>query len=392
MATQSPSTVRTQLWRLVALLVVGVLLALVAGSLLGTPILLSFVETGSMEPTIQTGDGFVVLPPAVTGDPSTGDVVVFDARELEGGGLTTHRIVDETADGYITQGDANPFADQDDSEPPVSDDQIVAVAWQPNGEVVTIPQLGTASMALQESLETTQLRALGGRSTVGDGGPSVLLVVGVGLIVASFLLDQRSSTSRSVSRSRSRTLSVEPRTVAVAVGLVVCVMAAGTMVAMADSSELTVISAEFDSDRPDVIQQGTTERHPFDLDNSGLLPVVTVLESPSERLIVEDSPAVLLPGASSELEVSITARSETGQESHQLTEYRYFGVLPPDVVMGLHAIHPAAAIAAISLTIGAAISAPLALLVATSTVQRRTRRRSRSRSQSRTQQEDDGFW
>jgi len=134
MAEQS-TTIHTQLWRLVGLLVGGVLLALIAGNLLGTPVVLSFVETGSMEPTIQTGDGFVVLPPAVTGDVSAGDVVVFDARELEGGGLTTHRIVNETDDGYITQGDANPFTDQDDSEPPVSDDQIVAVAWQPNGQV-----------------------------------------------------------------------------------------------------------------------------------------------------------------------------------------------------------------------------------------------------------------
>lgn len=387
MATQTTSTVRTQLWRLIALLVVGVLLALVVGSLLGTPVLLSFVETGSMEPTIQTGDGFVVLPPAVTGGATSGDVVVFDARELEGGGLTTHRIVDETADGYVTQGDANPFPDQDGSEPPVSDDQIVAVAWQPNGEVVTIPQLGTASMALQASLEPTQSSALGG-SRAGDSGASVLLVVGVGLIVVSFLVEQRSSSTRSVSRSRSRTIRIDPRTVALAVGLGVCLMAAGTMVAMADSSEITVISAEFDSDRPDVIQQGTTERHPFDVDNSGLLPVVAVLDSPSERLVVEDSPTVISPGASSELEVSITAPPDTGHDSHQLTEYRYFGVLPANVVVALHAIHPAVSIAAVALTIGGAVSAPLATLVAMSTVQTRTRTRSRSR----TRQEDDGFW
>lgn len=388
MATQITSTVRTQLWRLVALLVAAVLLALVAGSLLGTPVLLSFVETGSMEPTIQTGDGFVALPPAVTGSASAGDVVVFDAHELEGGGLTTHRVVDETANGYITQGDANPFPDQDGTEPPVSDDQIVAVAWQPGGEVVTIPQLGTASMALQATLDQTQSRILGGGSAVGDGGPSVLLVVGVGLIVASFLLDQRSSSRRSVSRSRSKTIPTEPRTVVLAVGLVICVIAAGTMVAMADSSDIAVISAEFDSDRPDVIQQGTTEHHPFDLDNSGLLPVVTVLQSPSERLVVEDSPRLLWPGASSELEVSITAPPEIGHDTHQLTEYRYFAVLPADVVVGLHSIHPAVAITVVALTIGGAVSVPLAMLVATSTVQTRERTRSRSR----TRQEDDKLW
>ncbi len=79
--------------------VLVVLGALIVGQLLGQPVLLGFVETGSMEPTIETGDGFVAVPSDLTGDPEPGDVVVFDAEELEGGGLTTHRIVEETEQG-----------------------------------------------------------------------------------------------------------------------------------------------------------------------------------------------------------------------------------------------------------------------------------------------------
>ncbi len=84
---------------------------------------------------------------------------MFQSQEIRGGELTTHRVVGETEQGYITRGDANPFTDQDGAEPPVTESQIVAVAWQPSGQVVTIPNFGTAILA--------------GRVVVSDGGYSL---------------------------------------------------------------------------------------------------------------------------------------------------------------------------------------------------------------------------
>ncbi len=43
-------------------------LALIVGALVGQPVLLSFVVSGSMSPTIQEGDGFVAIPEQVAGD------------------------------------------------------------------------------------------------------------------------------------------------------------------------------------------------------------------------------------------------------------------------------------------------------------------------------------
>lgn len=42
--------------------VVLAVLALIAGQLLGQPVLFSFVETGSMQPTLDPGDGFIAIP------------------------------------------------------------------------------------------------------------------------------------------------------------------------------------------------------------------------------------------------------------------------------------------------------------------------------------------
>ena len=58
------------------------------------------VVSGSMEPTINTGDFIVTLK---RNDYEVGEVVMF----FEGGVYTTHRIVEETEDGFRTMGDNN---------------------------------------------------------------------------------------------------------------------------------------------------------------------------------------------------------------------------------------------------------------------------------------------
>ena len=64
-----------------AFVVVSVLVVvvIVAGQLAGQPVLLGYVTSGSMAPTLETGDGFVAVPAAVSGPIDTGDVVVFEA-------------------------------------------------------------------------------------------------------------------------------------------------------------------------------------------------------------------------------------------------------------------------------------------------------------------------
>jgi signal peptidase len=79
------------------------LLLVVLSSLVGYPMGVSYVTSGSMEPTLDTGDGFVAIPTVLTGSPTEGDVVVFRAEEVNDGRLTTHRVVEETEQGYVTR-------------------------------------------------------------------------------------------------------------------------------------------------------------------------------------------------------------------------------------------------------------------------------------------------
>ena len=162
-------------------LVVLAIVALLAGQFLGQPVLLGYVETGSMAPTLNPGDGFVAVPAALAGPIDEGDVVTFRAEELQGGGLTTHRIVGQTDRGYVTKGDANPFTDQDGSEPPVKRPQIVAVALQVGDGVVTLPNLGVAVTGVRAGFtEAQRLLAvtLGTRALLGT---QVLIYAVLGL-------------------------------------------------------------------------------------------------------------------------------------------------------------------------------------------------------------------
>jgi signal peptidase len=340
------------------LAVAVVVLSLVVGSLLGQPILLSYVETGSMEPTMEPGDGFVAVPAQVAGPIEAGDVIVFEAERIQGGGLTTHRVVGETDRGFVTRGDANPFTDQDSDEPPVRREQVVAVAWQPGGSVLTVPYLGTAVEGLQGAIQTLQVRLaglLGTRSLLGVQGLAYLLFAATAVLYA---LDLYLSDGTDRARDRDRDTGTSARLLvgAMAVGLALAATAA--MAAPAGSQEFTVVSAEFESDRPLVIERGTSASVPYAVDNGGLVPVVTYLEPGSEAVDVRPRELRIGPRSVANATLTLSAPPETGAYRRYLVEHRYLAVLPPPLIRALHGVHPWLPVAAID----AAVAVPFYLL------------------------------
>lgn len=377
--TESNSAIRSVAGKVAVVGCVLVLVALLTGYVLGVPILLSYVETGSMEPTIDTGDGFVAIPSTSADSVEQGDVVVFEAQEIEDGGLTTHRVVDETEHGYVTQGDANPFTDQDSGEPYVTDGQIVATAWQVNGEVVTVPYLGTAVMGIESGLESAQWQLaalLGTPAVLGTQGLAYLLLTfGLGVVALSVVLDRGRAKNRTRKRSRSRRDVFDAQTLVLGIAALLCIVTFATMLAMSGPTEVGIVSAEFDSDRPDVIPMGETKAQEWELKNSGVLPVTTVVEPASEGVAVDGGDETLHRGESAEATVSITAPDETGYYLRSLGEYRYFAVLPTPIILTLHGIHPWVAMVAVTGTIVGLFTLPFALLLGVGKIRTRTRRR-----------------
>ena len=337
---------------------VVVVFALIAGQLLGQPVLLSFVETGSMQPTLDPGDGFVAIPTALAGSLDAGDVVTFDAQEIQGGGLTTHRIVDETERGYITRGDNNPFTDQDGGEPVVQEADIVAEALTVGGSVVVIPYLGTVAMAVQSGIGSAQTWlavTFGVRSLQGTQGLAYTLF---GLSVVAYAVDWFLTRNSRETRERDRSRDDGTSVFAIVVVLALVLMATATaaMLVPAGTQEYGVVSAEFESENPTVIESGTSQELEYVVPNAGLVPVYVYVTPASPG--VEVSPQRLAVGNRGEASttVTLTAPPETGYYRLFVVEHRYLAVLPPGVIDELYGVHPWAPLVAINGLLGGAIT------------------------------------
>jgi signal peptidase len=251
----TPSSV---LWRLLVAVVGLFFLVTLIGGLFGQPMGLSYVETGSMQPQLEPGDGFIAVPMAVAGPVETGDVVVFDAVDLHDGGLVTHRVVGETESGYITRGDNNPVTDQDGSEPPVQEGQIKAKALQIGDRIVVIPRLGVVVLGLGaavQSVQQTLAGLFGTRALLGSQGLAYILL-GFGTItyiVASFV-ERSSGAKRTRNRSR-RVEMLSPITVIAVMATVLVLLLTASMLVPAGPQQFQFVSSQTDAPGPGVIQQ-----------------------------------------------------------------------------------------------------------------------------------------
>lgn len=326
---------------IIAVLVL-LLVSLVLGNLLGSPVLLAYVDSGSMEPTLNEGDGFIAVPAPIAGDLGVGDVVVFEADRVEDGRITTHRIVDERPNGYITQGDANPFPDQSGSDPPVTEAEINAVALSRGGDPIRIPHLGTAV----ETVGAVFDRAVFAITTgLGIGAVSsnqlALVLFGIGIIMfATTFVGERSRRERISSRSRSRTGVVRTRVLLIGAIALLCTAATIGMVAPGGTDTFEIVSTEGNSSNPTIIPVGESDSFEKQLHNSGLLPTTSYFESRTEGIETTPDNIRLGPRDTANATVTMTAPDETGLAVRSTTEYRYYAVVPHSVIDRLYGIHP----------------------------------------------------
>jgi signal peptidase len=343
-------------------LFVTVVVSLVAGVVLGQPVLLSFVETDSMEPTIDAGDGFVALPTVLWGEPTTGDIVVFEAETIEGGGLTTHRIVDETDEGFITRGDGNPFTDQDGGEPPVAESQIVATVPQAGDSPLVIPFLGTAIQTVQGAVGAVVSPVVGvfGLDGVSDGTVGTgLFGAGLTLLVVSFVFEWR-STDRGRSRERRQSTAssdgFDTRLLAVLLVLVVLVPANAAMMLAGDTTEVTV-DGEAVAEAEEVTPGDSIEAD-LNVRNSGLITVLTMLEPTGEtdEVTLEPNKLAVPSGGTGAATATLPAPPSDADRTVRVEQHRYLLLMPEGVLADLHDRNPLLALGALNAFIGTAVA------------------------------------
>jgi signal peptidase len=344
-------------------LAAALLLALVLGQALGQPVALGYVETGSMEPTIDAGDGFVVVPAVVAGPPERGDVVVYEATELHGGGLTTHRVVGETAGGYVTKGDANPFTDQDGPEPPVPPARVRGVAVTVGGGPLVVPHLGDAVGMVQG--------LVGSLAGVGGGLGVALLVGGGALYVAG--LSSSAGRTRERGRERDGRGGLPAWVVLAALVALVVVPATASMLAAGGVHQHPVVSAETEAPAERVVLAGDRSVRSHTVTNGGVVPTVAYLDA-GPGVELERSRVGLAAGASTDVPARVRAPDETGYYTRTVTEHHYLAVLPAPLLDALYAVNPLAPVVAVDALLAVVVALPARALLGDGRVRLRDRR------------------
>jgi signal peptidase len=327
-------TVITGILVILAMLIVGT-------QVLGFASPVGYVETDSMEPQLEPGDGYIGVPKPLAGDIEPNDVVTYEAQSLGGGGLTTHRVIKETDGGYITKGDNNPFTDQDGPEPPVTEAQIKLVVATVNGNVVAIPHLGDVALAAQGVISTAI--TILGLKNFSTGSPAII-ITGIGLlfiIVAGASELITGENTRSMERSTRRSATLDSRLLLAGIILILALPVMSVTALPSGTQDLSILSTErAHPDDASMIKAGTATELNSTVKNSQMFPMVVILEPASDGVEFSEQVLTVSPGGKAKTRLRLSAPRETGPYVRARSKTFYIRVLPTGLIAGLHRIHP----------------------------------------------------
>lgn len=284
-------------WRWILLLVLAV--AVVPA---GSPVDVSYVTSDSMDPTLRTGDGYLLVP---AGQIQADDIVTYRAPGSDG--LVTHRVVEVTDAGLVTKGDGNEVTDQATGDPPIRESAVVGQVLSIAGFVVRIPGLGPATTVLHQHLAAAL----------------VIAAVGLGLV-------ERRGGQQPVDRRLTRAGDVvAPLLLALGVFAVVMVLVATS------SHSLAFVAMSEETDAPRQLTVGEPATKPVVL--SGTSPPFTDRVVSAERMDIQ---SVEQRSGQLRLSVAVPPAEHPGRYTARVRVHHYPATLPAPVLRGAHAIHP----------------------------------------------------
>ena len=307
------------------ILIVFLLLWLCVTYFVNEPIFVSYTLTNSMEPVIGTGDLFLIQPyhPSIEFLTSLGmgDIIVFRSSS---GIYLVHRIVGETASGFVTKGDNSPFTDQQGDEPYVTRDVIVGKAFTFQGNPIVVPKAGLALRQVSSFFMSNSLLVAG---VVGVAGGSLLF------------LDKKKTRSFARRRlSGKKGLTIRHLYVISLVILSLFVFVPMTSGMITHRVEYVVTDKPIASERT-VVKSGVLNRS-VDLSNGGLVPYCVFLSSGDQNVRIEPKAVLQYPGSSTEILIVVQAEEEIGYYEKDVYLRKYLPILPLPLLRALMEINP----------------------------------------------------
>lgn len=270
-----------------------------------SPVQISYVYSDSMEPTLETDEGYVLVP---AGEVETGDVVTFWSPQRDE--HVTHRVVGRTDEGFLTRGDNNDVTDQAAGYSPVTRDEVTGEVLTVGGDPVVLPGFGrvAAFVAAHRLLALAAAAALLLLGLAGDG-------------------------DQSVERSVLRTADLAHPVLLVAlVGSTLVVTAGGV------HQSVTYVAVEDDASGPRSLAVGQAGNETVVAD-VGAVPL-------TNRVVVADGMSVTNVTTNEStvvLQAQVPPPSSAGPHRTDVSVYRLPAVLPAGLQRSLAAVTPALA-------------------------------------------------
>lgn len=362
------------------LIVLFLFFLIIIGGIIDQPVGIAYVETDSMVPQLDPGDGFILIPSQLVDEYSVGDVITFEAENFPYD-YVTHRIVGETPEGFITQGDNNTFTDQSGSrnEPYVNREQIAGRVVQWRGSVVAIPYLGSAVEYVSTTVDTITQRFFDVTGLERPDGPlGQVLFSLVILSIIAIVADIASSRIRSGSRPRTREKCGKgsPYVIYAAFILFIVLATSVSLLSMTQHNRIDVIATEGETNARAVHIGDTVTQH-LEVRNSGFLPVYVHTRERQGIVTMSPDTMVLEGGLTKRIPYEVQAPDAPGYYQAYVSIDIYLGILPYDVTFALRDVHPYLPLIVIDV-IAVLLSLPI-LVVLRNEAQRTERTRSRKR-------------
>ncbi len=293
------------------------MLLLVASIVFNAPLLLGYVKSGSMKPTIERYDLIMINP--FDRDYAEGDIIVFKS----GDEWVCHRIVGVMGNGFLTKGDANVATDQFSGKDVVGKGNIAGKVITVGGDVVRIPGAGKYVQQISNSFDSNKFIAF------------ILLLSG-GLLLSS---DALFSESRRKGRKRRKnTIRIGYGTIAVAITVAIVVAMTFAMVASFETKRIEYGTTAAGGKRSEWVLPGSEFTRTVEVENGGRYPYYYVVKTGSRSKSNEET-FLLMPGEGKTFDVRVSAPSDTALHTERIRILKYLPLLPISTVEYLSGIH-----------------------------------------------------
>lgn len=300
----------------------GILIICFVLAFILSPYTLVFATSGSMEPTITEGSVYIADTSA---DVAVDDIIVFYSDKRTE--LVTHRIIEATPTGYVTQGDANRYADQTLGSKVVTADNIY-------GTVITTPS-GPVSLRISPT------------GAVFEYKLELVTVLTIGL--GAFLLHKTLTPPRRSTHTTSRTSEI-----AFILKLAVLIIITLSLLLAYSPAQYTHTVDVVDEEAPSSTTMEVGEISSYENTyRSQALPITHTLIAVdnTEKQTVETQ----IGENRYRVTVDVGPYDSPGTYDYTVTAYQYPRILPSEVIASLHARSPLVA----ALTTVGSVFAPL---------------------------------